>query len=94
MSLSDLKKPGKRKKAKKLSVDEFIDGATAYSQGRAEKRQPASARKYKNATFSLRIEQIEQLTKLSRQLRLNKSKIIRRLIFDAYQNPDFIEDNS
>jgi len=97
MSLIDLKKQVKKRrgshKAKsKLSVDDFIEGANAYAKGKVTSRGETtratrSQRNFKNATFTLTPDNIEQLTRLSQQTGIAKSKIIRYLIDYAATHP-------
>ncbi len=97
MSLADLKKKKKTKTVKKLSVEEFINDATAYSQGQSVLDKPgdvlpnkASTRKKKkrtkHATFSLSQKCIVQLNKLTQETGVNKSKLVRLLVDSASSN--------
>ena len=90
MSLADLKKKAAGKNLKKLDVDEFIEDATAYAQGHSiltqptlpakKRKQNARARNFKNATFTLSHEHIEQLNHLAEHTGFAKSRILRLLI--------------
>jgi len=96
MSLADLKKKKTNKTRKPLSVDDFIEDATAYSQGRSTldssenvlspktTAQPhVKFKRFKNATFSLSHTSIVQLNQLSQATGINKSKLIRILVATA-----------
>lgn len=101
MSLADLKKKKDKKPVKKLSVEDFIDDATAYSQGQSQlgeqaTNQPAtmkrknnkrrSKRRTKHATFSLSQECIVQLNELTKETGINKSKLVRLLVDSTTPN--------
>lgn len=93
MSLSDLKKKKTTERKRELSVEEFIEDAKAYAQGRSAittESPKVSARKFKNATFTLSPENIQQLSELSQQSGIAKSKIIRLLI--EYQSNLSVEE--
>lgn len=84
MSLIDLKKGNSNSRKKKLSVDEFIEQANLYAQGKDplldNARHTKKGRKYKNATFTLSHEHIKQLDALAKRSGLAKSHILRLLI--------------
>lgn len=83
MSLSDLKKKKATSRKREVSVEEFIDEAKAYAQGKSDtnvKVSKTSHRKFKNATFTLSPDNIRQLSQLSSQSGIAKSKIIRLMI--------------
>lgn len=87
MSLTDLKNKAaaNRKKKSPVSVEDFIEGATDYSKGQTERYRKGggkSARKYKNATFTLSPKQIEYLNELAQKTGMAKSKLLRLLIED------------
>jgi hypothetical protein len=88
MSLSDLKKKQTTKPKPKLSVEEFIDDAKAYAKGKSVIEAHAASsshhRNFKNATFTLSPENINQLTELSEKTGIAKSRIIRLLIDDQF----------
>jgi len=101
MSLTDLKKPADKAKPKskpdKVSVDDFIEGANAYAKGKTElterESKKAQVRNFKKATFTLSPDNIQQLTALSHQTGMAKSKIIRNLIEAAYEAPGTVVIN-
>ena len=93
MSLADLKKKQGKRPHKKLSVEEFIEDATAYSQGKSvlsnstkrlgiqhKRKQAVKSTRFKHATFSLSNECIVQLNQLTQETGINKSKLIRLLV--------------
>ncbi|MDP2560583.1 ribbon-helix-helix protein, CopG family [Psychrobium sp. 1_MG-2023] len=95
MSLADLKKKKPQKKRKKLTVEDFIDDAQAYSKGEPnisrpeELNQPTSAgsdckkstkKRTRHATFSLSEQCIAQLGELAQESGVNKSKLIRMMV--------------
>lgn len=91
MSLADLKKKKKKKAVKQLSVEEFINDATAYSQGKSVLDKPSellpsqakvrkARKRKKHATFSLSEKCIVQLNELTKETGINKSKLIRLLV--------------
>ncbi len=83
MSLSDLKNKGKRSAKIGLTVDEFIEQANDYAQGkrvRVDQRTIKRRRNYKNATFSLGQDHIHALKELADSTGLAKSFILRVLI--------------
>lgn len=100
MSLLNLKKSSPSADLTKVSVDEFIDGALAYSlgEGLPEFLQdpvalsiiegPACLRenKAKHATFSLNQDTIASLSKLSSITGISKSRIIRILVEQQLKN--------
>ena len=87
MSLSDLKKKKSPDHKRTLSVDEFIDDAKAYAKGKSvinNDKSKVSTRKFKNATFTLSPDNIQQLADLSEKSGIAKSKIVRLLIEHQY----------
>jgi len=96
MSLADLKKKKTNKTRRPLSVDDFIEDATAYSQGRSTLDSSENVlspktttlphvkfKRFKNATFSLSQTSIVQLNQLAQATGVNKSKLIRILVATA-----------
>ena len=88
MSLNDLKKKGPKKPKPKLSVEEFIDDATAYAKGKSvidgnSAPKNTRCRNYKNATFTLAPTNIEHLNQLAESTGLAKSRLIRLMIEQA-----------
>jgi len=96
MSLADLKKKKTKKKRQPVSVDDFIDDATSYSQGRSalnssttvlssqtKHHSPLKCKRFKNATFSLSQASIVQLSQLAKETGISKSKLIRILVANA-----------
>lgn len=93
MSLSDLKKKQGLKTKRKLSVDEFIDGATSYAKGQLDNKESKSNnRNFKNATFTLTPDNIKQLQELSNLSDSAKSKIIRSLIQYLHDHPEHMDE--
>ncbi|MBE0365826.1 hypothetical protein PULV_b0498 [Pseudoalteromonas ulvae UL12] len=105
MSLADLKKKAAAQTRKKIDVDDFIEDATAYAQGQSilsqtkqvqskpsqqKRKKNARPRKFKNATFTLSPEHIEQLNHLAEHTGFAKSRILRLLI---EQIADLDDDN-
>ena len=94
MSLTDLKRKQSKKQGEKskktITVDEFIEDANAYARGQPtlaeNKPSQPTRRDFKNATFTLSPENIEQLSQLATQTGLAKSKIVRELINLATTN--------
>ena len=87
MSFADLKKKKTAPKSQKVSIDDFIDGATTYSKGGHQRElkpyQLTKKNKYKrakHATFSLTDKCIEQLNNLAKETGINKSRLIRMLV--------------
>ena len=83
MSLADLKNKGtKLKPPKKLSIEEFIEGANDYAKGgkSAQKKSEASTSEYKRATFTLTHHHIELLNQLAERTGMAKSKLLRMMI--------------
>jgi len=89
MSLADLKRKALAKKRKKIDIDDFIEDASSYAQGKSilvpnlaenhtidKKRH----RNFKNATFTLSPSHIEQLNELAEHSGFAKSRILRLLI--------------
>lgn len=91
MSLTDLKRKNSGKKKPKLSVEEFINDASAYAKGKSVFEQAPSesnsttASNFKNATFTLTHVQIDKLTELSEQSGISKSRIVRLLIDQQFE---------
>lgn len=96
MSLIDLKKNEGRNQKEKISVDEFIDQANLYAQGKSNthdnKRHIKKGRKFKNATFTLSPNHIKQLDEISKSSGLSKSYILRLLINELAQGDDLSLD--
>ena len=92
MGLADLKKNASPAKlSQQLSLDDFIDGATLYAMG--IQRHPNQAandsckykgRKFRNATFTLSEACIQQLTDMTGDGHIAKSKLLRILISEHY----------
>jgi hypothetical protein len=91
MSLTDLKKRSKQTvKRNKLSVDQFIEDADNYAQGK-----PSTANKltseakpttnFRHCTFTFDAPAISHLQQASRQHKVAKSKLLRLLLkqFDS-----------
>ncbi len=97
MSLIDLKKGHGNNRKKKISVDEFIEQANLYAQGKDttldKSRHIKKGRKYKNATFTLSPDHIKQLDALSKQSGLSKSYILRLLIAELAEGDDLTIDS-
>lgn len=100
MSLTDLKKGQVKPKKKKaqVSVDEFIDDALNYAQGkpqivsaeRATATDITKAKKksiYRRATFTLNEQAFSQLEYLADKSDLAKSHIL-RILLDADPDPE------
>lgn len=87
MSLTDLKNKKSKKSKRKLSIDEFIDDAAAYAQGKSiletPPPKPPRTRNYKNATFTLSPLNIEHLSHMAETTGIAKSKLVRTLIEHA-----------
>ncbi|MGI2259433.1 hypothetical protein [Shewanella sp. GXUN23E] len=94
MGLADLKKnalPAKSSQAR-LSLEEFIDGATLYAMGlQRHAGKPAAndngkhrSRKFRNATFTLSETCIEQLAEMTGDGHIAKSRLVRILIHEHY----------
>ncbi|MGY5451068.1 replication protein RepA [Agarivorans sp. MS3-6] len=89
MSLTDLKKQSlSRNKRKKISVDDFINDAENYAQGKpsvatlkAEAKPPKKAHpNFRHCTFTFDNLAIVQLQQASTQHTLPKSKLLRMLL--------------
>ena len=83
MSLADLKnKKGKLKTPKKISIDEFIEGADHYAKGRASpvKEKTRNQSDFKRATFTLTHQHIDMLNRLADKTGFAKSKLLRMMI--------------
>ncbi|WP_372769506.1 ribbon-helix-helix protein, CopG family [Pseudoalteromonas sp.] len=96
MSLIDLKKNKSRNQKEKISVDEFIEQANLYAQGKCsnldKKRHLKKGRKFKNATFTLSPDHIKQLDEISKKSGLSKSYILRLLIHELAQGDELTLD--
>lgn len=100
VSLLNLKKSSPSVSPKNVNVEDFINGALAYSLGEGLPRElqdpvalsiiegPACLRenKTKHATFSLNQDTIASLTKLSAITGISKSRIIRILVQQQLKN--------
>lgn len=91
MGLADLKKNATRAKhvTPGVSLEDFIDGATLYANGihipgAANDDAKPKGRRYKNATFSLNDNAATQLTVMTADNHISKSKLIRVLINEHY----------
>ncbi|WP_432460267.1 replication protein RepA [Agarivorans sp. QJM3NY_25] len=86
MSLTDLKKqPHRRRQAKKISVEQFIDDAENYALGKPSlnpKKAPADkpSTTFRHCTFTFDASAINQLQYASQQHQLAKSKLLRVLL--------------
>lgn len=83
MSLADLKNKGaKLKPPKKLSIDEFIEGANVYAKGGkpASNKAEGNPSEFKRATFTLTHHHIELLNQLGDRTGMAKSKLLRMMI--------------
>jgi hypothetical protein len=101
MSLTDLKRKKTKDTRVKVSVDDFIEDANNYALGLgASHGQPVitsttqdflkgldkkSTKIYRHATFTLTEKSISQLDEIAKSNKVAKSKILRILIDDFYQ---------
>jgi hypothetical protein len=101
MSLTDLKRKKTKDTRVKVSVDDFIEDANNYALGLgASHDQPVitsttqdflkgldkkSTKIYRHATFTLTEKSISQLDEIAKSNKVAKSKILRILIDDFYQ---------
>jgi hypothetical protein len=97
MSLANLQKRTPSRKPQAITVDEFINQAELYAQGQnsifslpVKRLEPVSFRQkcLKRATFTLGEMAIRQLTQLSQQTGIAKSRLI-RIWLAEHQNLDF-----
>ena len=98
MSLTDLKRKKPKDTHEKVSVDEFIEDANNYALGLASGQvvpntkeellkglDKKSTRIYRHATFTLTEKSISQLDEIAKTNKVAKSKLLRILIDDFYQ---------
>ncbi|GGP90932.1 replication protein RepA [Shewanella ulleungensis] len=102
MSLTDLKRKKTKDTRKKVSVDDFIEDANNYALGKtAGQTAPSqttaqflkgldkkSTKIYRHATFTLTEKSISQLDEIAKTTKVAKSKILRVLIDEFYQQHD------
>ncbi|GGP46999.1 replication protein RepA [Shewanella algicola] len=102
MSLTDLKRKKLKDTRNKVSVDEFIEDANNYALGKtSEQNSPSqttaqflkgldkkSTKIYRHATFTLTEKSISQLDEIAKTTKIAKSKILRVLIDEFYQQQD------
>ncbi|WP_335899993.1 replication protein RepA [Shewanella algae] len=100
MSLTDLKRQKIKSKAKKVSVEDFIEDANNYAHGKpsrltgiaAAKSQTGldkkSTRLYRHATFTLTEASISQLDSIARKTGIAKSRLLRIFIRDFHNLSD------
>ncbi len=100
MSLTDLKRHKIKPKAKKVSVDDFIEDANNYAHGKpsrlgggsvAKSRtglDKKSTRLYRHATFTLTEASISQLDGIARKTGIAKSRMLRIFIRDFHSLSD------
>lgn len=104
MSLADLKNNKSKSQVKTLSIDDFIDDAVAYSQGKStlgrqgmappkKRKKTNRSSRCKRATFSLSDQCIVQLNELAQKTGINKSRLIRMMV-DQTKSKDsqFLDD--
>ncbi|BCV66132.1 replication protein RepA [Shewanella carassii] len=96
MSLTDLKRKKIKPKAKKVSVDDFIEDANNYAHGKPSKLAGStssksgagldkkSTRLYRHATFTLTEVSISQLDSIARKTGIAKSRLLRIFIRDFH----------
>ena len=98
MSLANLKKHAPSRRPQAITVDEFINQAERYAQGQStvytlplNRPKPASCQEkhLKRATFTLGEVAISQLTQLSQQSGIAKSRLI-RIWLAQQQEADFL----
>lgn len=95
MSLTDLKRQLAKKKPKSVSIEDFIEDANNYAQGKPSKigakshgakktaeqaKQEKHLKQFRHATFTLTEQSISQLDELSQQTGIAKSKLLRMFI--------------
>ena len=102
MSLTDLKRKAPKGTRKKVSVDDFIEDANNYALGKTSDQvaprqttaqflkglDKKSTKIYRHATFTLTEKSIAQLDEIVKSTNVAKSKIIRILIDEFYQQHD------
>ncbi|MCL1037857.1 hypothetical protein L2750_11910 [Shewanella submarina] len=94
MGLADLKKNASPAKlSQQLSLEEFIDGATLYAMGMQRHTSQAAndcckhkGRRFRNATFTLSETSIQQLTEMTGDGHIAKSKLLRILINEHFNH--------
>lgn len=100
MSLTDLKRQQIKKKPASVSIDDFIEDANNYAQGKpskvatetaeskaqaAETAKEKAVKQFRHATFTLTEQSISQLDDLSLQTGIAKSKLLRIFIANFSQ---------
>ncbi|MDD8057751.1 MULTISPECIES: replication protein RepA [Shewanella] len=102
MSLTDLKRKKLKDTRNKVSVDEFIEDANNYALGKTAGQNTTSqttaqflkgldkksTKIYRHATFTLTERSISQLEEIAKTSKMAKSKILRVLIDEFYQQQD------
>ncbi|GGQ21041.1 ribbon-helix-helix domain-containing protein [Shewanella litoralis] len=102
MSLTDLKRKKPKDTRQKVSVDDFIEDANNYALGKTAGQNPSgqttaqflkgldkkSTKMYRHATFTLTEKSISQLDEIAKTTKVAKSKILRVLIDEFYQQHD------
>jgi hypothetical protein len=86
MSLTDLKRKQQKQKPQKVSIEEFIEDAVNYAEGKPSQLQKSAKpkktapRKFRHATFSLSETSIRQLDDLAQSTGIAKSRLLRMFI--------------